>query len=325
MRSAGFWRWDRAISVVLVACCLAFGASVAQAQRQETFDPKKDKEQPPPKEKLKREGKDLFNQPSKKGGGDARVSAGWSVVIVAIRGGGDEQPAQAAAALAKVQTQAGLRDAYLEKRGEVSVIAYGHYDDPTSKQAKADVDRVKNLEVVVDGQKTKPFAQAFLSPPEDAPGSMPEYDLHNARKLSGDWALYTLQVGVYGRGDRKPSTPADLVEFRKAAEQAVVQLRREGEQAYYFHGPNMSMVTVGLFGKDDYDPQLRGVESATLRLLRQRYPYNLLNGMGTKHVTRIKDTSNDKELSRKEKLEPSTLVMVPKGEEKALAPRVPGR
>lgn len=262
----------------------------------------------PTKEQLKEEGKQLFGTPGKAKPGEPTKSA-WSIVIVALRG--DDQEAGAAQALRKVQNDAGLKDAYQEKRGLATVVAFGRYDDPASKQAKADLERIKNIEVVVDGQKQKPFVQAFLSPPEDVPGSIPEFDLRNAKQINGDWVLYTLQIGVYSREDNVEPSSNDRAEFRKAAEQAVLQLRREGEQAFYFHGPRRSMVTVGLFGKDDFDPQAPGVESPVLKTLRQRYPYNLNNGMGIRHTLKVTDPRTGKQ-GKKEKLEQSALVNVPK-------------
>jgi len=59
------------------------------------------------------------------------------------------------------------------------------------------------------------------------------------------------------------------------------------------------------------DPQAPGVESPTLHQLRQRYPYNLLNGMGIKQKLKITDPKTGAQI-RKEKLEVSVLVNVPK-------------
>lgn len=271
-----------------------------------------DKSQAPPptkqpsKDELRDEGQQLF------GPGKAKSAPGqaptWSIVIVAFRG--DDRDAAAAKGLAKVKQETWLTDAYLERRGEASVVAYGHYDDPASKQARGDLERIKNMEVVVNGAKTRPLSLAFLAPPEQISGTIPEYDLRNARKQDPD-ALYTLQIGVYSREDGKSASAAEQAEFRKTAEQAVVQLRHEGEMAFYYHGPHRSMVTVGLLGKDDFDPQAPGVESAALKALRARYPYNLLNGMGIRRTTTMTNEATKAQV-KKQKLESSALVGVPK-------------
>ena len=115
---------------------------------------------------------------------------------------------------------------------------------------------------------------------------------------------------MYTRRD-KAATPKEMAEFRKHAELAVTTLRREGEQAFYYHGPTGSMVTVGLFGQDDFDPQAAGVESPMLKQVRKRYPYNLLNGQGMKENVKVQlEGGGAGEATR---MQPSSLVEVPKG------------
>lgn len=261
-----------------------------------------------PKDKdLRKEGEKLFG-PGKGGGATGpKTDAMWSVVIESFRG--DKAEEESRDGLQKLRTETGLTDAYLEQRGPAIVIAFGRYADGASKEAKAGLERVRNTEVVISNVKTKPFANAFLAPPATIPGTIPEYDLRQAKKLNGDWVIYTLQIGAYTRRD-KPPTAEELAEFRKTAEQAVGMLRHEGEQAYYYHGPTGSMVTVGLFGKEDFDPQTPGVESATLRVLRKRYPYNLYNGAGMHE--RIKVTTKTGKQAEADRMQPSALVVVPK-------------
>lgn len=269
--------------------------------------PKKD----PKKDSLRKEGEQIFNPSKVHPGAKTPDAAVWSVVIESFRG--DDQEEASRAGLQKVKNETGLTDAYLEKRGPATVIAYGRYSDGSSKEAKAGLDRVRNAEAVVGntGIKTKPFTSAFLAPPATIPGTMPEYDLRQARKVNGDWVIYTLQIGAYTRLD-KPPTPEELAEFRKAAEQAVSTLRHEGEQAYYYHGPTGSNVTVGLFGKEDFDPQAPGMESPTLKMLRKRYPNNLYNGAGMHEKIKVM-TKNGKQ-AQADRMQPSALVVVPKDE-----------
>jgi hypothetical protein len=116
-----------------------------------------------------------------------------------------------------------------------------------------------------------------------------QFDLSTVRGRVGDDVKYTLQVARYGHADRSQPTPEELAGFREAAEQAVLELRREGDEAYFYHGPFGSSVTVGLFTEADYVTQIRdergGItnlpkpyESATLSALRAKYPHNLVNG-----------------------------------------------
>jgi hypothetical protein len=211
----------------------------------------------------------------------ARVGS-WSIVLAAFHGPNHEQLARNA--LLKVQTRAGLTAAYLERRGEKTVLAYGRYPSPADPQAQRDLKQIKSFKI--DGGS--PFAGAVLAPPElggngEGTGSIPELDLRRVKAgHHPDDAVYTLEVAVYMRTDKKPVSAKELAEFRRAAEAAAVTLRREGEHAFYYHGPNSSSVVVGVFGVRDHDPTT-GLESAALRLARQQHPDLLINGRGVRH------------------------------------------
>ena len=251
-----------------------------------------------PDRSLADEGRTLFSA------GDPAIAreAAWSIVIVGYRG--DQRDAQARADLVRVQAQPGLRDAYVEDRGEATVIAFGRYRAPDSADAQRDLQRIREVEV--EGQR--PFAGAVLTPPATATlGNNPQYDLRNAKQRLGDWVVYTLQVGAYGRLD-KPATPDEMAQFREAAEEAVLQLRREGERAFYYHGPTMSSVTVGAFGADEFEANPNPLrppiyESPGIKQAKRDFPLNLFNGQA------IRDRGPDGQ----PRLQPSRLVGVPDG------------
>lgn len=184
-------------------------------------------------------------------------------------------------------------------------IVYGRYDDPASPRAQSDLKRVR--ETVRDG--ARPFGGAVMIPEAvHAPSDerLARFDLRRARKQHGSEFVYTLQIGMYAREDnRRPSAP-DLAAFRKAAEDAVERLRREGEQAFFYHGPNGSMVTIGLFNDGDLDASVvPPLESASLKQARTRHPHNLLNGRGVREVSRRADGQSDA------RLQESRLVLIP--------------
>jgi len=195
----------------------------------------------------------------------------WIIVLAAFRG---EAHAQAAAeALPKLQKVDGLGDAFVSRRGEATFIGLGRFSEPGDEKAQALIAEVRSTEV----EQTRPFAQAFMAPPltSDA-GSRPEFNLANARKQFGKTARMTLQVGVYGRDDLAKISEKDLAEVRKTAEEAVLQLRREGQLAFYFHSPRRSMVTIGVFAEEDIKP----ADSPEIKKLRKLFPNNLYNGQG---------------------------------------------
>ncbi len=252
------------------------------------------------KDKIKNEGRELFNKPLPgSGDGGAGDAAGWAIVLVAIRG--DERDQVAARTLAQVRAEGGLPEAYLTKRRDAIIVAVGDFPTPDDPRAKAELSRVQNLEI----NGNKPYASAMLAPPLDfkMTGSMPQFNLLRAKELSGGSAIYTLQVAVYGRMDLPHPSQEDLAEPRKAAEQAAAKLRQEGEQAWYYHGQTMSMVCIGSFDQTDFDPQTPNFKSPKLRDIQKRYPYNLYNGAGI-NVKRKGD--------RVEAKQPSSLVEIPK-------------
>ncbi|MCC6968815.1 MAG: hypothetical protein IT434_01210 [Phycisphaerales bacterium] len=205
----------------------------------------------------------------------------WTIVIAAFTTDSPQQSreGQAQAALARVRAVDGMDDAFVTTRGQSFMVAYGRYDGPDSSKAKNDLQRIRATEI--DGQR--PFVSSFLIPPPKAAlaGSTPELDLLNARRMYGPGAKYTLQVGRYARNDFAPPRDSERQEFRKLAEDAAAKLRKDGEQAFYYHGDTMSLVTVGLFGDADLARKDRPA-SARLRDLQTRFPNNLLNGAGVR-------------------------------------------
>jgi hypothetical protein len=246
--------------------------------------------------KISNQASEVFG--AKKAPAPGQADAGWSIVIISAVGEDMERNAQLA--LEKVRAKGGLHQAYTERRGKSMVVAYGRYPGPDSKEAQADLKRIQNT--VIDG--ATPFAEAILTPPpyDALPGSVPEYDLSTLKQRRGKNALYTLQVAAYTRMDGKPASDKDLADFRAAAEKAVVELRREGEEAFYHHGPRMSVVTVGVFGEKDVDPVHAGKESMVVQMARQRHPLNLVNGQGVKVRNRGQSEAQ---------LQPSRIIVIP--------------
>lgn len=204
---------------------------------------------------------------------DTAAREAWTIVVYGYRG--ENRAAAARAALDKIAGVAGMTGFRPEQRGETTVIAYGRYDDPNSQRAVRDVERIQRTEV--DG--AFPFRGAVLTPPAYAGlGSHPEYDLRRVRERFPR-AVSSLQIGFYtALGQHVSELPADAQrEIREAGEQAAVNLRREGELAFYYHGPTGTAVTVGVFTDEDIDAA-RQYESPLVQELKARFPHNLVNG-----------------------------------------------
>jgi hypothetical protein len=196
----------------------------------------------------------------------------------------------------KARKQAdGLRDRLVDDmkipgvwvwEGEGRAVVYrGRYPNPLIDDAARDLRQTRLIQV--DGKRL--FEDADVMPVgAGTSASIVEMDL---KRHSGK---HTLQIAVYD--------DAFGPDFRNAAERAATELRKQGNEAYFYHGPNRSLVTVGLFDRADRD-SVNGVEGygERARLLQQKFPYNLVNGLT------IKERRNGKELGE----QPSFLVEVP--------------
>jgi hypothetical protein len=232
--------------------------------------------------------------------GDAVEPTWWSVSVAAVPSGRMDH----AESILQTVRDAGLTGAYIALRDARPVVAFGRYTDPADADAQAGLQRVRRT--VIGG--ISPFAGAMLAPPVQirTGSNTDEANLRTVRERFGKaQGAYTLQIGAYGRGDLGKPTPDELALFQREAENAVRQLRAQGEEAFYYHGPNMSMITVGVLSETDHDGSTQPpIESARLRELRRKFPNNLLNGTGIRETVRT-------ESGTAKRLQASRLVAIP--------------
>jgi hypothetical protein len=242
-------------------------------------------------------GKDRDKPADKDGEQSVDETGTWTIAVMLLTG--DKQSEAGENALAELRTKGQLPDATSQSRGKGMLICVGEFEGPDDPRAKAELARIQAIEI--DGEK--PYEFAWLAPPtvKEFKGSRPEWELAAAKAIHGKRALYTLQVGAYGRLDLDKPSDKDMVEVRAKAEEAVLKLRQEGEEAYYHHGQRMSIVTVGVYDLKDFDPQLPSYKSARLREMQRRYPNNLYNGAAIREKLKGGVT----------RLQPSNLVAVP--------------
>lgn len=227
----------------------------------------------------------------------------WSIVLATFPANVSIDELNAALNTAAIM---GIRDVYPDRRGSSIAIAFGMFPSGDAPDARQALRQIQDLEI--DGKR--PFATAILVPPPltAIEGSLPDYDLGTVRsRVIG--AAFTLQVAVYKRTDNKTATDTDLAQFRKAAEQAVLEYRRQGEEAFYYHTARASTVTIGVFTEDDYSGrQVRAdgrvttgapIPSPALAELLKRFPHTLVNGQGLA-------------VGGEQRLQPSMVVEIPR-------------
>ena len=161
--------------------------------------------------------------------------------------------------------EAGLANLWYSTLGNETTVYLGRFKDEDSKEAKAALRQVRDAEV--DGKAL--FAKAKIVKLNAARGEV--LDPRDLRSLKGK-GLYTLQIGYYDS--------AYGPDFRRAAETAVDVLRDKGEEAYYYHGPNRSMVLLNAWTYAEAFTLQGQVDrySNAVRLMQETYPHNVPNG-----------------------------------------------
>lgn len=233
--------------------------------------------------------------PSAAGGSNARptpeqgvnVSArdgAWAIALAFYSGAQHRAIAMENAPI--IAQQSGRTDLRVRSLERGSVIVAGTYRGPGDPNAMAELERLKGIAV----GDARPFASAYLAPPVtdsvDA-RQVGEFDLRGAKARFGEKnAVYTLEFTLYNEGGAR--------DYRSAAERTVLQLRGEGETAFYYHGNHSSVVTLGLFGDDAIDPRTNRYSPA-VDALQRRFKFAMVNDEkapvpgqpGTFHATKL--------------------------------------
>jgi len=211
-----------------------------------------------------------------------QVGSGWSILLGTFGAAGHRERADQL--VREFGEITGLAEAWVEGSPDRSVVRFGRYASFGTPQAKVDLERIKSIQVGT----THPFKAASFAPfgSFTEAGRYPEYDLLNVRsQYPGYDEISTLQIGTYQWEDEK-----DREEVRRTAEEAVMVLRAEGEPAFYYHGPRMSVVTVGLVFGPVIDMQT-GVSVPEVMALQERFPHNSFNGRVINRQRRLSDGS----------------------------------
>ena len=220
---------------------------------------------------LSREGRLVFSD-SARGSTGRNVEArgadgeGWGVVLEFFSGAGHVERARQRRD--QISRLTGRSDVFVRVRTRGSVIVLGSYPGPDDQRAQRDLKRMQSMAIA----GRRPYERAYLAPPPPPPpdmGKIPELNLLSAKRLAGARALYTLQVGVFESPQRERA--------KRGAERYALELRQQGEMAFYYHGPTRSMVTIGIFGEEAYDAEAQRV-SLGVQALQRRFPLNLLDG-----------------------------------------------
>lgn len=194
--------------------------------------------------------------------------------IVLKRYDGPRRQREAESLVRKLATELNVPDIWVREESGQAVVYRGRYADARRSTAQNDLRQTQML--VLDDKR--PFSDASLVPL--SVGSVVAYnpvDLKQVR-MAG---YYTLQVAFFDEN----AGP----DYRQLAENYARELIQKGDKAFFYHGPKMSLVTVGLF--DDSDilqvqqdgpagiPIIAQAYGPRVKELQQKFPNNLGNGM----------------------------------------------
>lgn len=132
----------------------------------------------------------------------------------------------------------GLQGFYVVSGESESVIYYGSYQSidaaSGSEAQRAQSDR-QTLSALHDETGARFFDQVYFMPVvQPDPAAPAEWDLKNAK------GFYTLEIAVY-KGDSRR---------KQAAVDSVAEARKQGIEAYFYHGEVMSSVCIGTWPQE---------------------------------------------------------------------------
>ncbi|MEM1355217.1 MAG: hypothetical protein AAGC44_03825 [Planctomycetota bacterium] len=194
---------------------------------------------------------------------DPRVVSPRGYAVELARFSGPDAAARAFDLSARLREQAGLAGLWTSDQSSQSIVYLGRFRDPRTTQAQNALQQARGTQL----GGLKPFSRAQIVPLSGGEAAtLPENDLRNHT------GQYALQIGYYDLGFG--------ADFRKAAEDRVDQLRDQGHSAYYYHGPNRSLITLGPFTYEQAFIRSGQVDVYTAQVLdlQRAFPYNLRNG-----------------------------------------------
>jgi len=205
---------------------------------------------------------------SARNAGAAPDGNGWAISLEYVTGP-DHDRAAVKRRIALAQ-ELGRADVSVRSRSDGSVVVLGAYLSAADPITQRDLEWVR----AVRRGETRPFARAYLLPPPVqgvAGDAQPEWNLAGIRSTrAGAGKELTLQIAAFDGG-------GSIERARMEAEAYTEELRGNGEDAYYFHGQTLSVVTIGLFDASEADSTGRPASKAT-RDAHRAHPLNLRDG-----------------------------------------------
>lgn len=234
--------------------------------------------------------------------GRSVAQAPWAIRCATVRG--PDRTSRAAARANALRRISGLNEDLIQlvHHAQESVVYYGRYHrdyDPRAGAAQyrpdplPDLELIRSLSMVIDGQNVWPFMYATMEELPAARTQHPEWDLS---QQAGYWSLHVAVFFNVGGAD------SGLPDRKFLAEEYCAELRQQGHEAYFHHGPVRSSVYVGLFPEravqnvKNVDPltgdvtYINRIVDPHLLELQREFPRSLRNGRRVNEIERDPST-----------------------------------
>jgi len=192
----------------------------------------------------------------------------------------------------------GWKDVFVVHKAGNSTVFWGHYR--TWKEAEPNL-KIAKAYRAANGYAV--FAKAFIVPLPGKDIGPAEWNLKNVK------SPYSLLVAVF-----RDDPERKYFGRKRFAVQYCRRLRKAGYEAYFYHSPAASHVTIGAFGPESISIK-KGPEGETLEIkdprikaLQQDFPYLAVNGAGMNEI--VYDRKTGKEIRIPVK---TYLIRVPRG------------
>ena len=178
----------------------------------------------------------------------------------------------------------GWKDVFVVHKEGYSTVFWGHYR--TWKEAQPNL-RIAKAYRAANGSAV--FAKAIIVPLPGKDIGPNEWNLKNVN------ASYSLLVAVF-RDDPK----RNYFGRKRFAVQYCRRLRKAGYEAYFYHSPVASHVTIGAFGpesisiKEGPKGKILEIKDPRIKALQHDFPYLAVNGAGMNEI--VYDPKTRKEI-----------------------------
>jgi len=182
---------------------------------------------------------------------------------------------QARAAKQRLQDVAGWKHVFVVDKGYRSELYVGRYKSRTAAVSNLE----RNIRGFRDAHGGTPYATALVVAIPTKDVGPPEWDLRNAA------GAYTVVVQEYCDVPEK-----NYVGRKKLAVQYCRKFRERGYEAYYYHGPARSKVTVGVFEEWAVRTVRDGlmvreeIQDPRMKAVMREHPELLINGLSIRET-----------------------------------------